>query len=404
MPLDLAFVRSQFPALQSGVAFFDNAGGSLVLKPVAERIADYLLTTSVQTGASYETSQAASARVNEARAKIARFIGASRPEEVVLGPSTTVLMRFLATAMASQLEAGDEVILTNFDHESNIGPWHILEARGVVFKTWSVDPETFEVSLDDLEKLMTPRTKLVCVTHASNIFGTINPIADIAKLVHAHGARICVDGVAYAPHRAVDVTALDVDYYVFSFYKTYGPHFAVLYGKYGNLLELDGLYHYFYGKDKVPWKLEPGNISYELAWGCTGIVDYFDQLGGATGDRAAITRAFDDIAAHEEMIGERLLAMLRARNDVRIIGQRGSDRKTRVPTISFKVNGRNAADIVAKIDTDRIGIRQGDFHSRGLVEHLGLQEEGGVVRVSMVHYNTVEEVDRLIASLERALA
>ena len=157
MPLDLDYVRSQFPALQSGMAFFDNAGGSLVLKPVAERVADYLLTTSVQTGASYETSQAASARVHEARVKIARFIGASRPEEVVLGPSTTVLVRFLATAMASQLAPGDEVIVTNFDHESNIGPWHVLKARGVVFKTWSVNPESFEVSLADLERLMTPR-------------------------------------------------------------------------------------------------------------------------------------------------------------------------------------------------------------------------------------------------------
>lgn len=403
MPLDLAYVRSQFPALASGVAFFDNAGGSLVLKAVAERISDYLLTTSVQTGASYETSQAASARVNAARVKIARFVGAARPEEVVLGPSTTVLVRFLATAMASRLEPGDEVILTNFDHESNIGPWRILEARGVVFKTWSLDPATFEVNLEDLERLMTPRTKLVCVTHASNILGTINPIADIARLVHARGARICVDGVAYAPHRAVDVTALDVDYYVFSFYKTYGPHFAVLYGKYANLLELDGLYHYFYGKDKVPWKLEPGNINYELAWGCTGIVDYVDRLGGGTGDRAAIIRAFDDIAAHEDMIGERLLAMLRSRNDVTIIGQRAANRKTRVPTISFKVDRGNAGDIVRKIDEDRIGIRHGDFHSRGLVEHLGLQNDGGVLRVSMVHYNTIEEVDRLIGSLERAL-
>ncbi|HEY8380755.1 MAG TPA: cysteine desulfurase-like protein [Microvirga sp.] len=404
MALDLTYVRSQFPALQSGTAFFDNAGGSQVLKPVADRIADYLLTTSVQLGASYDLSQKASERLVEARSKIARMINASRPAEVVLGPSTTVLMRFLATAMASQFSPGDEIILTVFDHESNIGPWLTLEERGVVFKFWSIDRETFAIDLEELDRLMSPRTKLVCVTHTSNILGAITPVAEIARFVHERGARICVDAVAYAPHRAVDVTSWDVDYYVFSFYKTYGPHFAVLYGRYDDLLELDGLYHYFYGKDKVPMKLEPGNTNYELAWGCTGIVDYFDQLGGGTGDRAAIERAFEDIAAHEEVIGERLLAYLRDRNDVRIIGSRSADRATRVPTISFQVEGRDPGSVVRRVDGDNIGIRYGDFHSRRLIEHLGLAEDGGVLRVSMVHYNTVEEVDRLVASLDRALS
>jgi selenocysteine lyase/cysteine desulfurase len=248
------------------------------------------------------------------------------------------------------------------------------------------------------------RTKLVCVTHASNILGAIMPIAEIARLVHARGAQVCVDAVAYAPHRAVDVQALDVDYYVFSFYKTYGPHFAVMYGKYENLLDLDGLYHYFYGKDKVPQKLEPGNTNYELAWGCTGIVDYLDELGGGSGDRAAIERGFDDIAAHEEAIAERLLAYLRQRNDVRVIGPREADRAVRVPTIAFKAKGKDSAEIVRAVDGDRIGIRFGDFHSRRLVDHLGLQPGNGVVRVSMVHYNTLAEVDRLIESLDRALA
>jgi len=151
-------------------------------------------------------------------------------------------------------------------------------------------------------------------------------------------------------------------------------------------------------------KLEPGNPSYELAWGCTGIVDYLDDLGGRTGDRAAIARAFDDIAAHEESLSERLLAYLRERNDVRIIGSRSADRTVRVPTISFKADGRDSAEIVRSVDSARIGIRYGDFHSRGLVEHLGVAEGNGVVRVSMVHYNTIEEVDRLTAALDRALA
>jgi cysteine desulfurase family protein (TIGR01976 family) len=404
MSLDIKYVRSQFPALESGVAFLDNAGGSQVLKSVADRVSEYLLTTSVQTGATYELSMKATERVRTARSKIARLLNAARPEEIVLGPSTTILARFLATAMASQFAPGDEIVLTTFDHESNIGPWHTLKERGVDIKFWSINRDTFDVELAELDKLLTERTKLVCVTHTSNILGTIMPIAEIARRVHESGAKVCVDAVAYAPHRAVDVIGLDVDYYMFSFYKTYGPHYAVLYGKYDNLLELDGLYHYFYGRDKVPMKLEPGNLNYELAWGCTGIVDYLDTLGGGTEDRAAIERAYDKIANHEELIGERLLAYLRDRNDTRVIGSRSSDKCIRVPTISFTIDQKDPEAIVRKIDGDQIGIRYGDFHSRRLIEHLGLSQRNGVIRVSMVHYNTVEEVDRLVASLDRSLS
>ena len=402
MSLDLAFVRSQFPALADGFAYFDNAGGSLVLRPVAERVADYLLTTSVQTGASYAHSQRASARLTEARARVATWLGARRPEEIVFGPSTTILAQFLAKAMASRLRPGDEVVVTDFDHESNIGPWRALEKAGLVIREWKINRETMRPDLADLDALLGPRTRLVAGTHASNILGTINPVAEIARRVHAAGAEIVVDAVAFAPHRALDVAAWDVDYYIFSFYKTYGPHFAVLYGKHDKLLELDGLYHWFYGREKVPAKLEPGNPSYEAAWGAAGIVDYLEALGGGTG-RDAIGRGFADIAAHEAVLAERLLGFLRSRNDVRVIGERSSDAAVRVPTISFKVNGRDSAEIVAQVDREPIGIRYGDFHSRRLVEALGLMEGNGVVRASMVHYNSLEEVDRLVASLQKAL-
>jgi cysteine desulfurase family protein (TIGR01976 family) len=402
MALDLDFVRSQFPALADGFAYFDNAGGSLVLKGVAERVAEYMLTTSVQTGASYVHSQRASARMGEARARIAMMIGARQPEEVVFGPSTTVLCQFLARAMASQLQPGDEVIVTNFDHESNIGAWRGLAAQGVVVREWCIDPATMEIDLAGLKALLGPRTRLVAVTHASNILGTINPIGEIAALVHAAGAELAVDAVAYAPHRAVDVAALDVDYYMFSFYKTYGPHFAVLYGKHERLLKLDGLYHYFYGREVVPGKLEPGNASYEAAWGAAGIVAYLETLGGP--GRAGVERAFADIAAHEAALAERLLSFLRGRNDIRVVGRPEADAAVRVPTISFKVAGRDSAAIVQAVDGDNIGIRYGDFHSRRLVEALGLAPGNGVVRASMVHYNTLDEVDRLVDSLKQALA
>jgi len=404
MALDIDYVRAQFPALADGFAYFDNAGGSLVLRGVAERVAEYMLTTSVQTGASYVHSQRASERMAEARARIALMINAARPEEVVFGPSTTVLCQFLARAMASRLRPGDEVIVTDFDHESNIGPWRALAAAaGVVVREWQIRRDTHEIDLADLDALLGPRTRLVAVTHCSNILGTINPVREIARRVHEAGAELAVDGVAYAPHRAVDVADLDADYYMFSFYKTYGPHFAVLYGKHDRLLELDGLYHWFYGREKVPAKLEPGNASYEAAWGAAGIVDYLDKLGGATGDRAAIVRAFADIATHEAALAARLLDFLRGRNDVQIIGNPDADPKLRVPTISFKVTGRDSAEIVHMVDTAAIGMRHGDFHSRRLVENLALDGAGGVLRVSMVHYNTPAEVDRLVAALGAAL-
>lgn len=403
MALDIDLVRARFPALADGFAYFDNAGGSLVLKDVAERVAEYMLTTSVQTGAGYVHSQRASARVAAARARVATWLGARRPEEIVFGPSTTVLAQFLAKSMAGRLQPGDEVVVTDFDHESNIGPWRALEKAGLVVREWRIDRETMQPDLAALDRLLGPRTRLVAVTHASNILGTINPIAEIARRVHAAGAELVVDAVAYAPHRALDVAGWDVDYYMFSFYKTYGPHLAVMYGKHDKLLELDGLYHYFYGRDKVPAKLEPGNASYEMSWGAAGTVDYLEELGGG-GGRPALDRAFGDIATHEAALAERLLGFLRARNDIRIIGERSSDPALRVPTIAFKVAGRDSAAIVAQVDHDPIGIRYGDFHSRRLVENLGLAEGNGVVRASMVHYNTLAEVDRLVDSLHRALA
>jgi selenocysteine lyase/cysteine desulfurase len=310
--------------------------------------------------------------------------------------------------MRSQFASGDEIVLTIADHESNIGAWERLAEFGVVIKFWPIDPVSYDMRLEDLGALMTDRTRLVCVHHVSNILGAINPIADIARFVHDRGAKICVDAVAYAPHRAIDVQAWDVDYYIFSLYKTYGPHFAVMYGKYVQLLELDGLYHYFYGKDKVPGKLEPGNPSYELAYSTVGILDYLTALGeraGGTGTaRQKLETAYIAVTAREDALTDRLLGWLNARNDCRVIGKAENVNSARVPTIAFKVEGRDAGDIARRMDDFGIAIRFGDFHSRRLVEALGLQADGGVLRVSMVHYNTEAQVDRLTDALSQIIA
>jgi len=407
--LDLAFVRAQFPALASGFAFLDNAGGSQILDGVVDRIRDYLLTTNVQLGASYRVSQDASARLHEAQVRTAELLNAARPEEIVMGPTSTVLLQFLARAMAGQFAPGDEVVVSRADHESNIGPWVGLEAHGVVVKTWELNRDTGALELDDLERVMTPRTRLVAVTHASNIFGAIQPIAAISRFVHQRKARICVDGVAYAPHRAVDVTAWDVDYYALSFYKVYGPHHAVLYGKYDQLLALDNLYHYFVAKDRIPYKLQPGNPNYELSYGCIGIADYLAALGQRVGvpagapRRVAIETAWSAIAAHEAVLAARLLSYLHGRPGVRVLGPATADAAIRVPTVSFVADGVPSDAIVRHTDTLGLGIRHGDFHSRRLVEWLGYGGVSGVVRASLVHYNTVDEVDRLIAALDAVI-
>ncbi|THV24188.1 cysteine desulfurase-like protein [Peteryoungia ipomoeae] len=405
--LDLDYVRSQFPGLANGWTFFDNAGGSQILKGAVERINTFLFDKNVQIGGSYAVSQAAAEALYEARTAAMHLVNARRPEEIVFGNSTTALLQNLARSMHSQLSAGDEIIITVSDHESNIGPWDRLQERGVILKIWPLNKKTLSLDLADLAPLMSDRTTLVCVTHCSNILGSINPIREIADFVHARGAQICVDAVAYAPHRAVDVQAFDVDYYVFSLYKTYGPHYALIYGKYDLLLELDTLYHYFYGRDKVPGKLEPGNPNYELAYSTCGIVDYLvnlgEQAGETGGPRRKIEAAYAAIAAQEDALTERLLTYLRSRNDCMIVGQSATT-DNRVPTIAFRFDGRDAGELCKAMDAEKIAMRFGDFHSRRLAEYLGLTDHGGMLRVSMVHYNTLEEVDRFTAALDRILA
>ena len=406
MTLDMNFVRRQFPALSGDWVFMDNAGGSQVLQRVADRVSDYLLTSNVQTGATYAPSQRSTERVREARKAFARFVNANDPSEIVMGASTTMLIRILSEAMTGKLKSGDEIIVTNTDHESNIGPWLRHEARGVKIVVWKADPETFELELDDLKALMNERTKLVCVTHASNILGTINPIARIAEMAHSGGAELCVDAVAFAPHRAVDVQAFGADYYVFSAYKVFGPHFGVMWGRKDKLLELDNIYHFFFGKESVPHKLEPGNINYELAHGAVGAIDYVEELGakaGAGEGRPAVEAGFAAIAEQEQAITAQLLDFLQSRNSVRIVGKPTSAIDERVATVSFTVEGRHSKAVVDGVDPHHIGIRNGDFYARRLIDDLGLSPNGGVVRVSMVHYNTDEEVGRLIAALEPSL-
>lgn len=406
--LDIDYVRSQFPALASGYAYLDNAGGSAVLKPVAERITDYLLNSAVQLGASYSESVDAGARVMQARESVAQLINARYPEECVMGGSTTHLLQILCRAIAPSIQAGDEIIVTNCDHEANIGPWvRLCEARGATLRVWAVNAESMDLELADLDALLSDKTRYLAMTHASNILGSVNPVAEVARRVHAVGGKVCVDAVAYAPHRLVDVQASGADYYVFSFYKTFGPHFAVLWGKREALLELPSLNHFFIGQEVIPYKLQPGNLNYELSYGCIGISDYLIDIGrrlGASGsERQLMQEAFDAFEVQEDLLAETLLAFLRETPGVRIIGKSRVTHGDRVPTISFVVEGIQSEAIVRRVDNHRMGIRFGDFYARRLIEQLGLTPYGGVVRVSIAHYNSVDELNRLVEHLAQAI-
>lgn len=409
--LDLDFVRAQFPALSQhwpDWALMDNAGGSVVPQQVQTRIADYLRRYMIQVGASYPLSQRAAEIVAEAHEAAELLVGA-QPGEVVIGPSTTVNVATLARALRPLWQPGDRVVVTDLDHAANICPWQALADTGIEVLRWRLNPETAGLELDALDELLAKKPKLVAVTHCANVVGEILDIAAIAKRVHAAGAQLCVDGVAYAPHRLVDVAALDVDYYLLSLYKVYGPHLGLLWGRAELLRAARGQYHSFIPEDAVPYKFEPGNPNHELCAGIPGILDYlravdhhhFDRPAQA--ERAGLARVFDLFAAHEAKLAARLLEFLTAHPKLRVIGPRDSDSARRVPTICFTVEGRKAGELPPLLDPHKLAVRYGHFYAPEAIERLGLSEREGVVRVSMVHYNTLAEVDRLIATLERAL-
>ena len=404
--LDPYRIRAEFPGLQSDMVFMDNAGGSQTLRRVVDRIGDFLLNSNVQLGASYATSVKAGERVAESRVRAATFVNAARPEEVVMGGSSTALLRTLVQGLAHLFAPGDEIVVTNMDHEANIGAWLDLAERGVQIRFWNVNQDSLQLEIADLQAVLTARTRMVALTYASNVLGGITPVQEAVRLAHAVGAMVCVDGVGYAPHRAVDVQALDVDFYVFSYYKVFGPHYAMLYGKYEHLLRMANLNHSFLAADDIPYKLQPGNQNYELGWGATAINDYLGDLGASLGEvgdeRARIVSAYAGIAAHEAELSGRLLSYLRGRNAVTILGDPTPDPERRVSTISFVVRDMPSEDVVRAVDRHGIGIRFGDFYAKRLIDALGLRQQGGVVRASMAHYNTLDEVDRLIRSLDEA--
>lgn len=406
MAFDVMLARAQFPALSGPWILMDNAGGSQVPLQVADAVREYLLTKNVQLGGSYEVSKRAGEAVESGRRFVASWIGAE-PDEIVFGNNSSQLLRMLALVLSARWEPGDEIIISQAEHEANAGCWEYLEQFGMVIKTWEIDRDRLSFNLGQLSELLTERTKLIAVHHSSNILGNIMPLRDVVKLAKTAGALVCADGVGHVPHRLVDVKELGVDFYVFSAYKTFGPHVGVLYGRDELLFELPKWNHFFIEDDKVPDKFELGSGSYELAAGLAGLEKYFRALGrNLSGPlRDVMGNVFKDVAQHEAKLSRNFLSYLATKRRVQVIGDadpRLSDE--RLPIFSFVVEDADPEEIVLAVDKARVGIRWGHFYAVRLLDALDLLQYKGVIRVSLVHYNTEAELARLKEVLDPLLS
>lgn len=406
MSFDVAHARSHFPALESPWALLDNAGGSVTARGVIERVTEYMSRHQVQIGASYGLSQSAEAAVREGEAAAALLLGATA-EETVVGASTTTNLRIIADAIGPLFDEGDEIIVTNLDHESNIGCWRrMAERHGLIVREWKLRPETASLDRDDLHALLGPRTRFVTFTQCANIVGATIDVPAMVDAIRSNrkDTIIAVDGVAYAPHRHIDVGALDVDLYAASLYKVYGPHLGVVFGRRELLLAAHGQNHEFIPQTYIPYKLQPGNLNHELTAGLPGVVEYLDAIAAhhdiqANEARARHRAVFDLFAEHEATLSARLIEGLLSIDGVDVLGPHDPDSAVRVPTITFTIDGMHASEVPPKLDAKHVGIRFGHFYAKRAVEVLGLAERGGVVRVSMVHYNTLDEVDRVLEGI-----
>ena len=406
--LDVDYVKAQFPAFSdpksSKWSFFENAGGSYVPTNVIEHLNHFMTSTKVQPYAEFDTSAIAGDNMDQATKLFAEMINA-KTDEIIIGGSTTMNMYVLSNAMSSLLKPGDEVIVTNQDHEANVGAWRRLAKHGMIIKEWQINPETAELNINDLKVLLSEKTRIVAVTHCSNIVGSINDLKSIAKLVHEYDAYIVGDGVSYAPHGFPDVKDLDVDFYAFSLYKTFGPHLGLLYGKKEILRKLPNQNHEFLEGD-VPYTLNPGGPNHEELSCLIGVYEYFNNLylhhfpGQDASTRGKIEAVNELIAKHEMEIANPLLDYINTRDDINLIGKNKISNKDRAPTIAFTMNNKSSNELSSDLVHQGIATRNDNFYAWRCLKALGIDTDDGVVRTSMVHYNTHEDVKKLIEALK----
>lgn len=406
--LDLDFVRAQFPAFREpsleGFAHFENAGGSYACRQTIEWLERFYRQTKLQPYYDFPASRTAGEQMDQARQRMAAWLNVG-VDEMHFGPSTSQNSYVLAQALRQELSPGEEVIVTNQDHEANVGAWSRLEDAGIVVREWRVDPDTAELHPMDLEALLSEKTRAVAFTHCSNIVGSINAVREITDLVHKVDAWAIVDGVSFCPHGMPDIPATGADVYFFSLYKVYGPHLGAMYLRRGLNSELPYQGHFFNASLPLA-RFTPAGPDHAQIAAVNGVMDYMDAVADHHGHREApvaeraeaVRKLFRE---QESELLQPLLDFLSGHPKLRMIGK---DRApARAPTVAFTAEGWRSAELASRLAEFKLGVGVGHFYAYRLVEALGVATDDGVVRTSFVHYTSPEEVTRLIEALDTLL-
>ena len=399
-PIDA--IRAQFPGLieSRGTIFFDNAAGTQVPMRVIGAVRDHLVHRMVQRGGPYKLSREVDSVIEQARTAVADFINASDANEIVFGMNGTWFMRLLSQTIAEQRSDRNEIIVTELDHEANISVWLELTKRGFTVRFWPVADGVPRLDVKDLVPLLSDKTRLVAVTWASNATGSLVDVAGAAAAAHQAGAEIFVDAVHYLPHGPIDVQKTDIDYMACSTYKAFAPHMGFGWGRKTLLDHLPAFREYFI-PDAAPYKFEIGTYVYENVSGVLAAIEYLEELGrlhGASGNRRQIVHlAMQAIRDYEMTLSEHMLRGLESIPSVRTYGLRQPQDRT--PTFCFNVAGLTPAAVCEKVAARGYAIRHGHLYCPRLIKRIGLSEDSGAVRASLVHYNTAEEIDGFLEAL-----
>lgn len=416
MPLDIDVIRQQFPALNRPAIFFDNPGGTQIAKPSLERINKYLLESNANHEGVFATSIASDAVLDQAHRAMADFYNATSSEEIVFGNNMTTLTLHISRSISREWKEGDEIVVTRLDHDANVTPWVLAaQDRGVKVNWVNFDVEDGTLNLDDLQKALERKPRLLAVGYASNSLGTINPIQKIIKMAHDAGTLVYVDAVQYAPHGVIDVQRLDCDFLVSSAYKFFGPHAGILYGK-SELMEKLFAYKVRPATNKLPGKFETGTQNHEGIAGVLGAVEYFEWVGrefggeyveglaenGYSGRTLTLKKAMTAIRAYEFELNRTLLSTLEKVPGITVFGLTDMRRlDERVATFSFRLKDQRPHDVAQKLADAGIYVWDGNYYAINVTERLGLEDNGGMVRVGAAHYNTLDEIARLGEELQK---
>jgi len=407
--VDVAWARAQFPALemqQDGkqVMFFDGAAGTQVPQRVIDAVVKYYKESNANFQCSYLTGERSDAIIEDAHSALADFLGCDA-DEVIVGPNMTTLTFHLSRSILRELNKGDEVVISMLDHEANIAPWQSLEELGIVVRKIPIRVDNCTLDLDALKQIINPKTKLVAVGYASNAVGTINDINKITELAHSVGALVFIDAVHYAPHGPIDVRKINCDFLACSPYKFFAPHLGMIYGKREHLTRLKP-YKVRPATEELPYRWETGTQNHECLAGLVAGLDYLAELGkrvnpNANTRRQKIVSAMTAIKEYEKTLTEGVLNRLAKLPNIKVYGiQLGDTQNERTPTIACTMKGKTAGEVTGLLGECGIFMTGGNCYALSLVEQLKL-EETGLFRIAMVHYNTIDEIDRLIETLAK---